>query len=119
MEKAFEKTRRQQVYHLANQSCLRIFSRLTFGFSAVITIVAASASSMYPLPSPRQLSWQQQETEALIHFGLNTFTGEEWGSGQVDPKLFNASRFTPSQWVECSKMPVAVSCTELHGYAWS
>ena len=36
-------------------------------------------------PSPRQLAWQQREMGVFIHFGMNTFTGSEWGNGQEDP----------------------------------
>ena len=29
---------------------------------------------------PQQLSWQQMELTAFLHFGINTFTGREWGT---------------------------------------
>jgi alpha-L-fucosidase len=49
-------------------------------------------------PSPQQSEWQDLEVGVLIHFGLNTFTNQEWGDGTVDPKVFNPSQLDPEQW---------------------
>ena len=37
------------------------------------------------VPSPRQLAWQQMGFYAFAHFGMNTFTGREWGDGTASP----------------------------------
>lgn len=41
------------------------------------------------VPTPQQLEWQQMELTAFLHFGVNTFTGREWGDGTEDPNIFN------------------------------
>ncbi|MBO5820976.1 MAG: alpha-L-fucosidase [Alistipes sp.] len=55
------------------------------------------------VPSPQQLEWQQMELTAFLHFGINTFTGNEWGSGQDDPNLFNPTELDCEQWVRTLK----------------
>ena len=64
-----------------------------------------------PTPSQRQFAWQQREVEALIHFGINTFTAQEWGSGSERPALFNPTDFDPDQWVLAAKAFNAKSIT--------
>ncbi|MBK8946860.1 MAG: alpha-L-fucosidase [Ignavibacteriae bacterium] len=55
------------------------------------------------LPDQRQYEWQQNEFTAFIHFGVNTFTGREWGTGFEDPKIFNPTELNTDQWCEAIK----------------
>ena len=43
------------------------------------------------------------EFTAFLHFGINTFTGNEWGSGKDSPELFNPSELDCEQWVKALK----------------
>lgn len=54
-------------------------------------------------PTPQQLRWQRLELTGFIHFGINTFTGREWGNGKEDPKLFNPTALNAKQWVKACK----------------
>jgi len=56
-----------------------------------------------PVPTPEQLKWQQMEFYMFAHFGPNTFTDVEWGSGKEDPKVFNPSALDCRQWAETAK----------------
>jgi alpha-L-fucosidase len=52
-----------------------------------------------PIPLPKQVRWQQMETLAFVHFGLNTFVDKEWGYGDVSSQVFNPTKLDCEQWV--------------------
>ena len=54
-------------------------------------------------PSKEQLAWQQMEFTAFLHFGINTFTDNEWGNGTDSPELFNPTELDCEQWVRTLK----------------
>ena len=55
------------------------------------------------VPSARQLTWQQLETTAFLHFTVNTFTDKEWGDGTENPAIFNPTKFNARQWIKALK----------------
>ena len=75
--------------------------RLVFPPDATLEIKMDMASRL--VPTKQQLEWQQMEFTAFLHFGMNTFTGNEWGSGKDSPELFNPSELDCEQWVKALK----------------
>ena len=54
-------------------------------------------------PSEIQLGLQRLEYYSFIHFGMNTFTGVEWGKGAETPKAFCPERIDTDQWARVLK----------------
>lgn len=64
----------------------------------------SSAPEAYgPAPTPQQLAWQQMEMNMFVHFGPNTFTGLEWGTGQEPEDIFNPTDLNCGQWARTAK----------------
>ncbi len=61
-------------------------------------------SPVHPVPHPRQMKWQQVEYYAFFHYGMNTYTGKEWGYGDEDPAIFAPTTYPDvRQWLEVAK----------------
>lgn len=70
---------------------------------AVIIVSAQSVKSPGPLPSQRQLRWQDMEFYLFAHFGPNTFTDLEWGKGTEHEEVFNPTQLNCRQWCRIAK----------------
>lgn len=58
----------------------------------------------HPLPTPRQVLWQECEFYAFFHYGMNTYTNLEWGNGGESEDLFAPTAApNPRQWLEACK----------------
>lgn len=51
------------------------------------------------VPSARQLAYAELEYYTFIHYGMNTFTNSEWGTGKESPGQFNPKKADTDQWV--------------------
>lgn len=74
---------------------------ILYGFVLLLLVSSCAhrPSRSYPIPTRQQLEWQQMETYAFIHFGLNTFNDMEWGYGDTPAETFNPSNLDCEQWV--------------------
>lgn len=74
---------------------------------SIITALFASCvhapKPIFPVPTEAQLEWQQLETYAFIHFGLNTFNDLEWGYGDTPASTFNPQSLDCGQWAATLK----------------
>lgn len=64
-------------------------------------MILAKAANV--VPSPQHLAWQRGEMIGFVHFGINTFTDREWGTGTESPTLFNPSALDARQWMRAFK----------------
>ena len=55
------------------------------------------------VPTENQLDALRNEFIAFIHFGPNTYTRMEWGSGMEDPEVFDLKTLDTDQWCRAMK----------------
>ena len=71
----------------------------TLGILLLAAACTAAPPDPYgPLPTPGQVRWQRMEMNMFCHFGPNTFSGAEWGSGVEPEDLFAPSSLDCRQW---------------------
>ena len=55
------------------------------------------------LPTETQVEWQKMEYNMFMHFGPNTFSGHEWGSGNENDDSFNPTAMDCRQCASIAK----------------
>ena len=87
----------------------RTFLRTATSIGAVVVGRALRADQdvsrrvVNAVPTPDQLRWQRQERALFLHFGVNTFSGREWGDGKEDPRSFAPTNLDARQWTRAAK----------------
>lgn len=71
-------------------------------------------------PSENQLRHSQKPFYAFIHFGMNTATQREWGSGSEKNEDFTITSIKPKQWISAIKASgatgVILTCKHHDGF---
>lgn len=81
---------------------------MKFAYTILLSLLGLGAGAqkttpLPPLPTPRQLTWQEQEFYLFTHFGPNTFTDLEWGYGTEHEEVFNPTELDCRQWARIAK----------------
>ena len=78
--------------------------------TGILSLALMASSCEVPEPAPygvvpteAQVEWQKNEYTMFVHFGPNTFTGAEWGSGQEKAEIFNPTALDCGQWASVAK----------------
>ncbi len=66
----------------------------------MIGLLLAAVTAFGTLPTPAHLDYHKREIIAIVHWGPNTYTGQEWGFGDVSPNRVTPDKLDPVQWVE-------------------
>ena len=70
---------------------------------SVAVACSRQAEPYGPVPTPAQMEWQQMEMNMFVHFGPNTFSGLEWGTGLEPEDLFRPTELDCRQWARTAK----------------
>ncbi|XP_075641009.1 alpha-L-fucosidase 1-like [Castanea sativa] len=76
-----------------------LFLLFNFAISSLAIVPTTPPLPILPLPAFSQLKWQQREIIMFFHFGVNTFSNSEWGTGKENPAIFNPVGLDANQWV--------------------
>jgi alpha-L-fucosidase len=61
------------------------------------------AKAAQVVPDHRQSAWMRHRVSGFVHFGVNTFTGDdgiEWGDGHTSPAAFDPADLDCGQWAD-------------------
>lgn len=71
-----------------------------------LTCIAGKAQlveEVGPVPTQKQMKWQEMEYYFFMHFGPNTFSDLEWGTGKEAPGIFNPTALDCRQWARIAR----------------
>lgn len=71
-------------------------------------------------PSVNQVRLSEKPFYLFMHFGMNTATGREWGSGLEKTKDFTIKKIKADQWVKCAQSAgatgIVLTCKHHDGF---
>ena len=79
---------------------------------ALAVVLGARLAHAAALPSEAHLRYHDREIIALVCWGLNPYTGQEWGFGNVPPSKITAKKLDPAQWASAMRA-AEISCVVL------
>ncbi|KAM0929853.1 hypothetical protein ACQ4PT_001314 [Festuca glaucescens] len=91
---------------MSGASLLRLAAAAVLAAAMVMAVAEAAMPAplpVLPIPSAAQLAWQRREVIMFFHFGMNTFTDSEWGTGAEHPSLFAPSALNATQWMDAAE----------------
>jgi alpha-L-fucosidase len=80
--------------------------KILFAYFLLATGVVFAQPAPKPygvLPTKLQLNWHEMEMYCLIHFGVDTYTNNEWGYGDENPAMVDPVKFDAAQIVGAAK----------------
>ena len=88
--------------HKTPRAILRV--ALAWGIAVPTSHGAVPPPAAYgATPTTAQVTHAERPFYAFCHFTVDTFTGEEWGSGAEKPEIFNPTAFDANQIVTSLK----------------
>jgi len=77
--------------------------RILTVFALAAALLTVPGCGHAPRPTKAQIDWQSMEMNMFCHFGPNTFSGKEWGSGTESEDLFNPTDLDCRQWAATAR----------------
>lgn len=75
-------------------------AQLEIDASQVVSNADNEPAAVFPVPSERQVLWNETEFYGFFHYGMNTYTNLEWGNGnESESKFAPTSVPNPEQWL--------------------
>jgi len=91
------------IYSCNTNAGIEMKQESTIAIEATDTNEMILKKATHIIPTPNQFKALKTEYMAFIHFGPNTFSKREWGSGIENPEIFNLQNLDTDQWCKTMK----------------